>query len=167
MPQPSVQLAVIGGASCNDQHRSLALATGRAIAETGAILLCGGRGGVMAAAAEGAHSAGGRTVGILPGANFEESPTNPHIEVAIYTGMGQARNQILVLSAAAVIGIGGGWGTLTEIGLARKHRIPVVLLESWQLERPDGVSEAGLMQASNVQQAVELALAAVDLKGTR
>jgi uncharacterized protein (TIGR00725 family) len=167
MPQPSVQLAVIGGAICSDQHRSLALETGRAIAEAGALLLCGGRGGVMAAAAEGARSAGGRTVGILPGTNFEESPTNPHIEVAIYTGMGQARNQILVLSAAAVIGIGGGWGTLTEIGLARKHRIPVVLLESWHLQRPDGVSEDGLIQANSSRQAVELALAAVDLKGTR
>lgn len=167
MPDPAVQLAVIGGATCDDRHRSLALETGRAIAEAGAVLLCGGRGGVMAAAAEGARSTGGRTVGILPGSSSEESPANPHIELVIYTGMGQARNQILVLSAAAVIGIGGGWGTLIEIGLARKHRIPVVLLESWHLERPDGVPEKGLMLADNARQAVELALAAVDKKGKR
>ena len=121
----------------------------------------------MAAAAEGARRVGGRTVGILPGAGSEESPPNPDIEVAIYTGMGQARNQILMLSAAAVIGIGGGWGTLSEIGLARKHQVPVVLLDSWHLERPDGVSEPGFMQATNPQQAVEMALAAASQKGTR
>jgi len=167
MSQPALQLAVIGGATCGDRHRSLALETGRAIADAGAVLLCGGRGGVMAAAAEGARIAGGRTVGILPGASAAETPANPDIELAIYTGLGQARNQILVLSAAAVIGIGGGWGTLTEIGLARKHQIPVILLESWHLERPDGISEAGLMQADNAQEAVALALAAIDQRGTR
>lgn len=167
MPHPAVQFAVIGGATCDDRHRSLALETGRAIAAAGAVLLCGGRGGVMAAAAEGARIAGGRTVGILPGASAAETPPNADIELAIYTGLGQARNQILVLSAAAVIGIGGGWGTLTEIGLARKHRIPVVLLESWNLERPDGVNEAGLMQAKNAEQAVALALATIDERGTR
>lgn len=167
MLQPAVQLAVIGGATCNDRHRSLARETGLAIAEAGAILLCGGRGGVMEAAAEGARNAGGATVGILPGASSAESPANPHIELAIYTGIGQARNQVLVLSAAAVIGIGGGWGTLTEIGLARRHQIPVVLLQSWHLERPDGVPDEGLMQADNARRAVELALVAVNQKGAR
>ena len=167
MPLPAVQMAVIGGATCADRHRTLAVETGRAIAKAEAVLLCGGRGGVMAAAAEGARLAGGRTVGILPGASAVETPPNPDIELAIYTGLGQARNQILVLSAAAVIGIGGGWGTLTEIGLARKHQIPVILLESWNLERPDGVSEEGMMRADNAQRAVELALAAIDQKGTR
>jgi uncharacterized protein (TIGR00725 family) len=163
----SSQIAVIGGASCDDRVRELAFATGHAIAAAGAVLLCGGRGGVMAAAAEGARSAKGRTVGILPGANSEESPPNPFIDIAIFTGMGQARNQVLVLSAEAVIGIGGGWGTLTEIGLARKHEIPVVLLESWDLERPNGMTDPDLLQADTAEQAVEMALAAIGQKGTR
>jgi uncharacterized protein (TIGR00725 family) len=167
MSQAPLQLAVIGGATCNDAHQSLARETGQAIAAAGAVLLCGGRGGVMAAAAEGARRAGGRTVGILPGAGPAESPPNPDIELAIYTGMGQARNQILILSAAAVIGIGGGWGTLSEIGLARKHQVPLVLLDSWHLERPDGEAEPGLMRATTAQQAVELALAAAKQKDER
>lgn len=111
----------------------------------------------MAAAAEGAVSAGGHTVGILPGASAAETPPNPHIELAIYTGMGQARNQVLVLSANAVIGIGGGWGTLTEIGCALKHGIPVVLLDSWQLERPDSRTESLLTRAQDPEEAVRLA----------
>lgn len=158
MTDRGVQLAVIGGASCSDRHRALALDTGRLIAQAGAVLLCGGRGGVMSAAAEGARSVGGRTVGILPGASAAETPADYHIELSIYTGLGQARNQILVLSAGAVIGIAGGWGTLTEIGLALKHRIPVVLLSSWQLTRPDGEDEPRLHYADSAHRAVELAL---------
>ena len=106
-------------------------------------------------------------MGILPGANSAESPANPFIEIAVYTGMGQARNQVLVLSAEAVIGIGGGWGTLTEIGLARKHEIPVVLLESWGLDRPDGMTDPDLLQAETAGHAVDLALAAIGQKGMR
>ncbi len=167
MVDRAVQLAVIGGASCSDRHRALAWETGHAIAQAGAILLCGGRGGVMSAAAEGARSGDGRTVGILPGASSAETPANPYIELPIYTGMGQARNQVLVLSADAVIGIGGGWGTLTEIGLALKHRIPVVLLSSWQLRRPDGEDEPRLHQAETARQAVDLALEAAHPGGSR
>jgi len=166
MADKPVQLAVIGGASCSDRHRILAGETGSGIARAGAVLLCGGRGGVMSAAAAGARSAGGRTVGILPGASATETPANAHIEIPIYTGLGQARNQVLVLSADAVIGIGGGWGTLTEIGLALKHRIPVVLLSSWQLTRPDGESDPRLLQATTAQQAVDLALEAAQAGGS-
>ena len=121
----------------------------------------------MSAAAEGARAVGGRTVGILPGASSVESPANPHIELPIFTGLGQARNQVLVLSAAAVIGIGGGWGTLTEIGLALKHKIPVVLLNSWQLSPPDGKVEPLLQQAENPPQAVGMALRAARPKGSQ
>jgi uncharacterized protein (TIGR00725 family) len=154
-------VAVIGGARCGDHQRDLAHGVGRELAEVGVVLLCGGRGGVMAAAAEGARSAGGRTVGILPGANRAESPPNDSIELAVFTGMGQARNQILVLSADAVIGIGGGWGTLTEIGLALKHGVPVVLLDSWRLQRPDGEPEPLLLAAATPRAAVKLALQAI------
>ncbi len=112
----------------------------------------------MEAAARGARSAGGRTVGILPGISATTSPPNPHIELCVYTGMGQARNLILVLSSAAIIGIGGGWGTLTEIGHALKHDVPVVLLESWQLERPDRRPAPLLLRATSPAEAVEVAL---------
>ena len=158
MTDRAARLAVIGGAECDDRHRQLARETGVAIAQAGAILLCGGRGGVMSAAAAGARSVGGRTVGILPGASALETPPDPDIELPIYTGLGQARNQILVLSAQAVIGIGGGWGTLSEIGLAMKYQIPVVLLESWQLTRPDGRAEPVPARAATAPQAVDLAL---------
>ena len=166
MTDRAARLAVIGGAECDDRHRQLARETGVAIAQAGAILLCGGRGGVMSAAAAGARSVGGRTVGILPGASALETPPNPDIELPIYTGLGQARNQILVLSADGVIGIGGGWGTLTEIGLALKHRIPVILLGSWQLTRPDGGEEPLLQQAESARQAVDLALETIHPKGS-
>lgn len=157
-----MQLAVIGGATCTPQQDKLAYEVGSEIARRGAVLLCGGRGGVMAAASRGARDEGGRTVGILPGESPVTSPPNPHIELALYTGMGQARNQVLVLSAEGVIGIGGSWGTLTEIGLALKHRIPVVLVESWQLEAPDGESEPLLMNAGSAAEAVDLAMAAAE-----
>lgn len=157
-----LQIAVIGGASCTPQQEKLAFEVGSEIARRGAVLLCGGRGGVMEAAARGAREAGGRTVGILPGESPETSPPNPHIELAIHTGIGQARNQVLVLSARGVVGVGGSWGTLTEIGLALKHRIPVVLLESWQLEPPDGRPEPLLMSAQTPTEAVELVVAAAE-----
>lgn len=160
MADSAVQVAVIGGAECDARDRKLAQEAGAGIARAGAILLCGGGGGVMAAAAAGARSEGGRTVGILPGASAAQTPPNPHIEVAIFTGLGQARNQILVLSADAVIGIGGGWGTLSEIALARKQDVPVILLDSWQLSRPDGWEDAGLLRATTPRQAVDLALTA-------
>ncbi len=113
---------------------------------------------VSQAAAEGAQSAGGFTVGILPGIDRVESPPNPFIDLAIFTGMGQARNQILVLSADAIIGVGGGWGTLSEIGLALKYDRPVILLDSWELEPPDGVLESGLHRADSATAAVDKAL---------
>jgi uncharacterized protein (TIGR00725 family) len=154
------QLAVIGGAECTPEQRQMAFETGRLIAGAGATLLCGGHSGVMEAAAEGARAAGGRTVGILPGIGPQDSPPNPYIDLAIYTGLGQARNQVLVLSGQVVIGVGGSWGTLTEIGLAIRHGIPVVLLDSWELQPPGGGSEPLLYRATSPQEAVELALEA-------
>ncbi len=155
------QIAVIGAASCGRRLADLAFGVGQEIARQGAVLLCGGRGGVMEEAAAGAAAEGGLVIGILPGADASESPPNPHVGVAVYTGLGQARNQVLVLSGQAVIGVGGGWGTMTEIGLALKHGRPVVLLESWKLERPDGRSEPLLLSADSPQQAVSRALGAV------
>lgn len=154
------QLAVVGAARCDAPLAELARAVGDRIADAGAVLLTGGRGGVMGAASEGAHRAGGLVVGILPGADAAASPPNRAVEVAVFTGIGQARNQVLVLSAAAVIAVGGGWGTLSEIAMALKHGVPVVSLESWYPERPDGAAEPRLQQAGSAAEAVALALAA-------
>ena len=153
------RIAVIGGGDCDERCRRLARETGREIGRR-AVLLCGGRGGVMAAAAEGARSVGGLTVGVLPGASRAESPPNRHIQLPIYTGIGQARNQVLVLSADAAIAVCGGWGTLTEIAIAAKHGIPVVCLESWRLEPPASAPAAALLAAATPAEAVRRALAA-------
>ncbi|HXZ88555.1 MAG TPA: TIGR00725 family protein [Candidatus Binataceae bacterium] len=143
-------IAVIGAGDAPADLRELAFAVGRAIARRGATLVCGGRGGVMEAAADGAQSAGGTTVGILPG--YDRREANPHIEIAIATGMGEARNVIVVASADAVVALPGEAGTLSEIGLALKLRRPVVALRSW-------VEIAGVVRADDPEAAVEIALA--------
>ena len=117
-------VAVIGGSTCTPQEAEWADAVGRLVAENGGVLLCGGLGGVMAAAAHGAKCAGGLTVGILPGSDPHDA--NPDIDVALATGMGEMRNALIVRAASAVIAIGGGWGTLSEIALARRTNTPVV-----------------------------------------
>ena len=117
-------VAVVGGSECTPEEAEWAGAVGRLIAERGAVLVCGGLGGVMAAAARGAKEAGGLTVGILPGA--DPADANASIDVALATGMGEMRNALIVRAAQAVIAIGGGWGTLSEIALARRTNTPVV-----------------------------------------
>jgi uncharacterized protein (TIGR00725 family) len=117
-------LAVVGGGTCTPAEAAWASAVGRLVAARGAVLICGGLGGVMEAAARGAKEGGGLTVGILPG--NDPAAANPHIDVAIATGMGEMRNALLVRAAGAVIAIGGGWGTLSEIALARRIATPVI-----------------------------------------
>lgn len=158
MSEKRLRLAVIGAGTCDARLDTLAYDVGREVARRGALLLCGGRGGVMERAASGARDAGGRTVGILPGRSPRESPPNASIDLPIFTGLGQARNQVLVLSAHAVIAVGGGWGTLSEIGLAMKHDIPVVLLESWKLGHAGERLEAALRVADSPHQAVSMAV---------
>lgn len=165
MTEAPVQIAVIGAGDCGPRLAGLAEEVGRRLAEAGAVLLTGGRGGVMAAACRGARSAGGRTVGILPGADPLSSPPDEAVELALYTGMGQARNLVLVLSAQAVIAVGGAWGTLSEVAMALKHGRPVVLLESWELQRPDGRPEPRLQGAATPAEAVTRALAATAAAG--
>jgi len=160
MTSRPLQIAVVGAGTCGAELAAAARAVGRGLARSGAVVLTGGRTGVMEAASAGAREAGGTTVGILPGADAASSPPNPHVQVALYTGLGQARNQVLVLSASAVVAVGGAWGTLVEIALALKHRIPVVTLESWDLQRPDEEDEPLLMKARTAEDAVRLALQA-------
>ena len=114
----------VGGSSCSSEEAEWAATVGRLLAEHGAVLLCGGLGGVMEAAARGAQQAGGLTVGMLPGADPNEA--NPYIDVPLATGMGEMRNALIVRAAQAVIAIGGGWGTLSEIALAQRIQTPVV-----------------------------------------
>ena len=153
-----LRLAVAGGGQCDDATRELAVETGREIARAGAVLLCGGGQGVMEAAALGARAEGGLTVGVLPGSGPAESPPNESIEIPLFTGLGQARNLVLVLSADAVIAVGGEWGTLSEIAMAMKHGRPVVLLNSWRLGHPSDDNVRMPARAESPRQAVELAI---------
>lgn len=118
------RVAVIGGATAGAESLELARDIGAGLARAGAVLVCGGLGGVMEAAAGGARSAGGLTVGILPGP--DAGAANASITIPLPTGMGEARNALVVRAAEAVVAVGGGWGTLSEIALARKMGIEVV-----------------------------------------
>ena len=152
-----MQIAIVGAAACDEAVAQLARDTGAELARGGASLLCGGRGGVMEAACQGARSAGGRTLGILPGIDEISTPPNDYLDVVLYTGLNQARNQILVLSSRSVVAIGGGWGTLSEIAFALKFRVPVILLASWNLRRPDGLNDPLLFEARSASDAAKLA----------
>lgn len=129
-------VAVVGAASCSPSEARAAETVGRVLAQGGATVLCGGRGGVMEAACRGAHRAGGLTVGILPG--DDPSAANPYVDVAIATGLGEARNAIVARTAGAVVAIGGRYGTLSEIAFALKHGLPVVGVNTWELAPPGG-----------------------------
>lgn len=152
----AVPIAVVGAGVATPTVAELAAAVGREIARRGGILYCGGRGGVMEHAARGAREIGGTTIGILPGRPEEETP-NAHLSHRVFTGLGQARNQVLVLSAAAVVAVGGGWGTLSEIALALKQGIPVVLVSCDDVRAPDGRSEPRLFSSATPIEAVALA----------
>jgi uncharacterized protein (TIGR00725 family) len=104
---------------------------GRRLAEAGAVVVCGGGGGVMAAVCRGASAAGGTTVGLLPGLDRGEG--NPYLGVSLPTGLGQGRNLLLVRSSDALVAVGGGFGTLSEIALALRTGVPVVGLATWSL----------------------------------
>jgi uncharacterized protein (TIGR00725 family) len=148
-------VSVIGGGIASPAEESQAEEVGRLLAQRGYGVVCGGRWGVMAAACRGAKSAGGITVGILPGPSPKEA--NPWVDVVIPTGMGEARNALVVASGEAVIAIGGEHGTLSEIALALKMGKRVVGLRTWQLCR-DGNPVAGVIEAKSPSEAVRLAL---------
>ena len=126
MDDRPVRIAVIGAGDATSEDVACAESVGRLVGERGAVLICGGLGGVMEAAARGCTRAGGLTIGILPGR--EASGANPWIRLPLATAMGEGRNVLVVRSAEAVIAVGGSWGTLSEIALARKIGRPVILL---------------------------------------
>jgi len=143
------QIGIIGSRTCSNEIANIAERTGKLIASRHAILICGGREGVMEAAARGAQTAGGLTVGILPGPSKMEA--NPFIEVKIPTDMGHARNAIIARAADCLIAIAGEYGTLSEIALALQIGKPVVTLASkWEIE--------GTIAADSPEMAVETAL---------
>ncbi|MCX8032464.1 MAG: TIGR00725 family protein [Thermoleophilia bacterium] len=159
-----IYIAVVGGSECTAEERSLATEVGRLVAARGAVLVCGGLGGVMEAAARGAKEAGGTTIGILPG--HERHAANPYIDYAVTTGIGHARNLAVASSGDAVIAVGGEYGTLSEIALAAKLGRPVIVLHSWTLSHPKqnlNTDSSAVRHAGSAEEAVELAFAALRL----
>jgi hypothetical protein len=147
-------IAVIGSGRCSPELYKLAHQVGYYVAQKRAILVCGGLGGVMEAACCGAKEANGQTIGILPHSQREG---NPYLDIALPTGLGEARNFLVVKVADSVIAVGGGYGTLSEIGLALKMGKKVVALSSWELSQR-GQLDRGLIKADEPYKAVELAL---------
>ena len=145
-------IGVIGASEATPGERETALEVGRRIAGKGAVLLSGGSGGVMEAACMGAKSEGGITVGIIPGASKSEA--NGYVDIPVVTGMGHGRNIIVASSCDAIIAIGGGFGTLSEIAFALRLKIPVVGIGTWdvssEIKKAAGPGEA-------VDMAIELA----------
>jgi uncharacterized protein (TIGR00725 family) len=154
-----VQIAVVGGAEGEPEILRDAEAVGRAIAEAGAVLVCGGRTGVMEAASKGASEAGGDVVAVLP--TLSPADANPYVTHAVATGTGHARNLAVVASGEAVIAIGGEWGTLSEIAFARKLGRPVVAIQSWPLRNRAG-TDLGIVEAETAGEAVAAALSAAN-----
>ena len=147
--QPRVPyVAVVGPGEASARELAVAEAVGRELAVRGAVVVCGGLGGVMAAACRGAASAGGITVGILPG--VDRSAANEWVGVAIATGLGEMRNALVVRSADAVVAVGGAYGTLSEIALALKTGVAVIGLGSWEID--------GIRRAQTPAEAVGMAL---------
>jgi len=126
---------VVGPGDATAEERATAEEVGRLLAEAGAVVVTGGHSGVMEAASKGAREVGGTTLGILPGADRREA--NQWVSVAVPTGMGEARNALVVRAADALVAVGGAWGTLSEIALARKTGKQVAGIGSWELEGVD------------------------------
>jgi uncharacterized protein (TIGR00725 family) len=156
------QVAVIGSGTCEQGSHTAELAeeVGRRLAEAGVVLICGGLGGVMEAAARGANTVGGTVIGIVPSDSVEHA--NPHCTHVVATGIGHARNLAVVASGEAVIAIGGEWGTLSEIGFARRLGRIVVTLLSWQARGEGPMADApGVVGAETPEEAVSAALASL------
>lgn len=146
-PLPKRTIGVIGAGSADVSILKIAEDLGKLIAKRNAILICGGLGGVMEAAARGAKAEGGLTVGILPGNH--KSDSNPYIDVPIATGFGEGRNVIITRSADALIAVGGEYGTLSEIAFGLKTGKPVIGINTWNIK--------GIIKADSAEDAVNKA----------
>jgi uncharacterized protein (TIGR00725 family) len=154
-PRRPTYVAVVGPGIATDEESASAEEVGRLLARAGAIVVCGGSTGVMEAASRGAASEGGTVVGILPG--FDRAEANPHVTIALPTGMGEMRNALIARAADAMIAVGGEFGTLSEIAFALKIGRPVVGLRTWDLLRR-GEPVSGIQAAAGPEEAVKLAL---------
>ncbi len=143
-----MEIGVIGGSRCSTEIAELAEEVGREIGKRGAVLICGGLGGVMEFASKGAKEVGGLTVGILPGTSKEEA--NGYIDISIVTGMGHSRNVVIAHSSDSMIAISGEHGTLSEIAIGLKLKKTVIGLRTWEIE--------GVIQAKTAAEAVEKAI---------
>jgi uncharacterized protein (TIGR00725 family) len=152
-----VYVAVCGSVSPPADDVAVAERVGELLARAGAVVVCGGLGGVMDAAARGCDGAGGTSVGLLPGDDRRDA--SRHLTIAVPTGMGEARNALVARAADAMIAVGGEFGTLSEIALALKMGTPVVGLGTWAFERASLGSDP-IRRARSPEEAVELALAA-------
>jgi uncharacterized protein (TIGR00725 family) len=155
VPPPPAWIAVVGPGEAGLDELALAEEAGAAVAAARCGLVCGGLGGVMEAACRGARSGGGITLGLLPGLDREAA--NGWVVVAVPTGLGEARNALVVRAADAVVAIGGGWGTLSEIALAVKARVPVVGIGTWEVALRGEPAE-GVVAAADARSAVAEAL---------
>jgi len=155
-------VAVCGPADATPDEEAAAEAVGRAVARAGGVVVCGGLSGVMEGAARGAEAEGGVSIGILPGPTRQGA--NEHLTASVPTGMGEARNALVVRAADVVIAIGGAFGTLSEIALALKIGIPVVGLGTWELARA-GEPVDVIERAADAEDAVKRALSALAERG--
>jgi uncharacterized protein (TIGR00725 family) len=142
-------VAIVGPGEATREQEAAAELVGAQLALAGAVLVCGGLGGVMAAACRGAAAAGGVTVGLLPGT--DRRAANQWVQVAIATGLGELRNGLVVRAADVVVAVGGAYGTLSELALALKTGVPVVGVDTWAID--------GIEQAQSAERAVARALA--------
>lgn len=150
-----IYLGVIGASECDYKVSEIAYLVGKAIAESGSVMICGGMGGVMEAASRGVKDAGGISIGLLPGEN--RIFANPYLTYSIPTGIGEARNSIVVRSSDALIAVDGSYGTLSEIAYALKWGKPVAGLGTWRIQEYDG-TEAPIVYFSEPQEAEAWAL---------
>ncbi len=153
---PKIVIAVVGAGQATPAQEALAERAGRAVAKAGAVLVCGGLGGCMAAACKGAKAEGGLTLGFLP--SNDRTTANPDVDLAVPTNMGVMRNVLIVLAADAVVAIDGGLGTLSEIALALQHRKPVFGLDTWTVD-PKRSGGPAVVPCASPEEAVEKALA--------
>lgn len=154
---PVLYVAVIGPGDAAEGSEAVVRAevVGRDLGRAGAVVVCGGRGGVMAAACRGCAAGGGTSLGLLPGDDRRDA--NPWVTIAVPTGLGEARNALVVRAANAVVAVGGGYGTLAEVALALRAGTPVVGLDTWE-PAIAGRRDHGIVLAGGPEEAVEVAL---------
>lgn len=157
MPQEKIYIGIIGAGKCNEKSYKKAVELGKEIACNDGIVICGGKSGIMEAVCKGTKENDGISIGILPEENRNRA--NNYLNFSLTTGMGQARNLIIVTSSNVVIAVSGAYGTLSEIALAQKHKTPTILLDSWPLLNIDyNFDRSLLFKADNPKNAVELAM---------